>query len=184
MKKMVSMVLLLAMTIVPVFSAFGESAYGWEDSQFLVQDMQWVFALPEGAVLASEEDIDAENERAPFDLKEKIICMMTLPESDIQCTIGVKQFASPDDIPTYYLFYMFGMVDALQLDSMHTTMGDENFCGVDSCLIRYPQDGYATTVTIVPGGSDAYVVTVTVPESAEGARDAFIAQLTAPMAAE
>ena len=180
MKKMLSMALAFLLLAVPLLTA---SAYGWSDGLFLLPDLEITLAVPSGATVSTDEELDAINDdpsNAPTD-PVAILCV-TAPEHDITFMVGVRDYAEEEDLNSYAITYVTALVtQGGNPNDLEVTESD--FVGRPAVQVGYGIGNTGILSFLIPREAGVYAVLIFAPiESyADGSVTAFLSEVVAPM---
>jgi len=182
MKRIIALVVSALLLVIPMLSALAD--FGWEGDLFVLHDVGFTLAVPEGAVLASDEELAAKNaDLAPFE--PTTIFMVTDPATGATYAIGTYDLSDPGEIGEFALALANSLAEALGVDPSTVHVLDESHGSsfFDNASINYydfSDTGVITFIVFViasaSGGAYAFVTI-----SSEGGGIALSNQVHAPM---
>ena len=182
MKRMLSMVLVLLMLAVPLFTV----AAGANGSLLEIPVLGLYLAVPEDAVVMSEEEMAASN-ADPFSPWEPVgLFGMTIPEHGINFGIGERQYDEDEDFHTYCIGYAASLL-LMGGDPDDLESADADFVGLYAVEVAHVVEGYGILSYLIPIGESGevgvYVVTVFAPLASfeDGSAHAILNNLFVPM---
>lgn len=175
MKRMLALVVSALFLVIPMLSALAN--FGWEDDLFVLYDAEMAFAIPEGAVVASDEELAAEN-AALGSFEPTTIFMVTDPATGIIGVIGTYELDDPDEIGEYALALANAMAETMEADPSAIDMSEEaTFFDNESILIHFSTDDMGVMSHVFASTSGAYAFVLIYPTVADRAAGTFLNQL-------
>ena len=183
MKKGLSMILLLALLAIPTLSALAE--YGWEGNLFHLYDVGITFAVSESWTVMSDEELvalrDAQSNPEPDD--PTVIFFAGDMENTVMGVIGAADVDDPTQVEEVFQRLLSGTESK---PVTHDTVEEVMFFGVEATKTVYRMEiegvEFATTYSYI-FSSDSCVYMLSIMGRSE-VLEAFLKQLTAPMAGE
>jgi len=181
MKKTLSLALTLMLLAVPALSALAD--YGWVDDLFVLQDANIVFAVPEGATVAGDEELAALNAANPS--SPPVIFMVQNPAIGISCAIALETLDDPELISDFVVEYINRMAEDCGIDPSAIERQVIPFFSGESLLLTCSFTASGVNIECISYlfdvGPNIYMIAMAVPEIYIDDFEPFVTQLFAPM---